>query len=86
MAEAGVPGYVFDPWFGILAPAKTPKDILNKLSREIAHILQLPDVKERLLALGAEPAPTTPEGFDAHVRAEVAKFKKIVQDAGIKPE
>jgi tripartite-type tricarboxylate transporter receptor subunit TctC len=86
VAEAGVPGYVFDPWFGILAPAKTPKDILNKLNREIARILQLPDVKERLLALGAEPAPTTPEGFDAHVRSEVAKFKKIVQDAGIKPE
>ena len=50
------------------------------------RILQLPDVKERLLALGAEPAPTTPDEFDAHVRAEVAKFKKIVQDAGIKPD
>jgi tripartite-type tricarboxylate transporter receptor subunit TctC len=86
VAEAGVAGYVFDPWFGILAPAKTPRDILNKLSREIARILQLPDVKERLLALGAEPAPTTPEAFDAHVRSEVAKFRKIVQDAGIKPE
>ena len=86
VAEAGVPGYVFDPWFGILAPAKTPKALLARLSGEIARILQLPDVKERLLALGAEPAPTTPEGFDAHVRAEVAKFRKIVQDAGIKPE
>ena len=86
VAEAGVAGYVFDPWFGILAPAKTPKDILNQLSREIARILQLPDIRERLLALGAEPAPTTPGGFDAHVRAEVAKFRKIVQDAGIKPE
>ncbi len=86
VAEAGVPGYVFDPWFGILAPAKTPKWVLAKLNGEIARILQLPDIKERLLALGAEPAPTTPEGFDAHIRAEVAKFRKIVQDAGIKPE
>lgn len=86
MAEAGVPGYVFDPWFGILAPAKTPKGLLARLNGEIARILQLPDIKERLLALGAEPAPTTPEGFDAHIRAEVAKFRKIVQDAGIKPE
>ena len=86
VAEAGVPGYVFDPWFGILAPAQTPKVALVKLSGEIARILQLPDIKERLLALGAEPAPTTPEGFDAHIRAEVAKFRKIVQDAGIKPE
>ncbi|MBI1991353.1 MAG: tripartite tricarboxylate transporter substrate binding protein [Betaproteobacteria bacterium] len=86
VAEAGVKGYVFDPWFGILAPAKTPKTVLAKLSGEIARILQLPDVKERLLALGAEPAPTTPEGFDAHIRGEVAKYRKIVQDAGIKPE
>ena len=86
VAEAGVPGYVFDPWFGILAPAKTPQDLLGKLSREIARILLLPDVKERLLALGAEPAPTTPEGFDAHVRSEVVKFTKIVRDAGIKPD
>ncbi|MGH6629135.1 MAG: tripartite tricarboxylate transporter substrate binding protein [Burkholderiales bacterium] len=86
VAEAGVSGYVFDPWFGILAPAKTPKALLDKLSGEIARIVELPDVKERLRALGADPAPTTPEGFDAHVRAEVAKFQKIVQDAGIKPE
>lgn len=86
VAEAGVKGYVFDPWFGILAPAKTPKTVLAKLSGEIARVLQLPDVKERLLALGAEPAPTTPEGFDAHIRVEVAKYRKIVQDAGIKPE
>jgi tripartite-type tricarboxylate transporter receptor subunit TctC len=86
MAEAGVPGYVFDPWFGVLAPAKTPKWVLARLNGEIARVLQLPDIKERLLALGAEPAPTTPEGFDAHIRAEVAKYHKIVRDAGIKPE
>lgn len=86
VAEAGVTGYVFDPWFGILAPAKTPKTLLAKLSGEIARIVELPDVKERLRALGADPAPTTPEGFDAHIRAEVAKFQKIVRDAGIKPE
>ncbi|MGH7895182.1 MAG: tripartite tricarboxylate transporter substrate binding protein [Candidatus Binatia bacterium] len=86
VAEAGVPGYVFDPWFGILAPAKTPQPLLAKLSGEIARIVELPDVRERLHALGADPAPTTPEGFDAYVRSEVAKFEKIVRDAGIKPE
>lgn len=86
VAEAGLPSYAFDPWFGILAPAKTPKGVLAKLSGEIARIVELPDVKERLHALGADPAPTTPEAFDAHVRAEVAKFRKIVRDAGIKPE
>jgi tripartite-type tricarboxylate transporter receptor subunit TctC len=77
---------IHDPWFGILAPAKTPPALLAKLSTEIARILELPDVKERLRALGADPAPTTPAGFDAHVRAEVAKFEKIVRDAGMKPE
>ena len=86
VSEAGLPGYVFDPWFGILAPARTPKAILDQLSREIARILQLSDVKERLSNLGADPAPTTPEEFDAQVRAEVAKFRKIVRDAEIKPE
>lgn len=86
VAEAGLPSYAFDPWFGILAPAKTPKAVLAKLSGEIARIVELTDVKERLHALGADPAPTTPEAFDAHVRAEVAKFRKIVRDAGIKPE
>ena len=86
VAEAGVPGYVFDPWFGLLAPAKTPKPLLAKLSGEVAHIVELPDVKERLLGLGADPAPTSPEAFDSYIRAEVAKFQKIVQEAGIKPE
>ena len=86
IAEAGVSGYVFDPWFGILAPAKTPKAVLTRLSAEIARILQLPDVRERMLALGAEPAPNTPDEFDAYIRGEVTKFRKIVQDAGIKPE
>jgi tripartite-type tricarboxylate transporter receptor subunit TctC len=86
VAEAGVSGYVFDPWFGLLAPAKTPKPLLAKLGSEVARIVEVPDVKERLLSLGADPAPTSPEGFDAYIRGEVAKFQKIVQEAGIKPE
>jgi len=86
VAEAGVSGYVFDPWFGLLAPAKTPKPLLAKLSAEVARIVKLPDVKERLLALGADPAPTSPEGFDTSIRGEVVKFQKIVREAGIKPE
>ena len=86
LAEAGVAGYVFDPWFGLLAPAKTPRPIMAKLSAEVARIVALPDVTERLRALGADPAPTTPEEFDAYIKGEVAKFQKIVKDAGIKPE
>lgn len=86
LAEAGVRGYVFDPWFGLLAPAGTPRPLLLKLSAEVARIIELADVKERLRALGADPAPTTPEEFDGYIRAEVAKFQKIVKDAGIKPQ
>jgi len=86
VAEAGVTGYVFDPWFGILAPAGTPREVLDKLNREIRRVLELPDVKERLLSLGAEPEPTSPEGFDAIIRAEVAKYRQIVREAGIKAD
>jgi len=84
LAEAGVPGYVFDPWFGLLATAKTPKPVLAKLNREVTRILGLPDVKQRLLALGAEPDPTTPERFDAHIKSEIMTFKKIIDGANIR--
>lgn len=84
ISEAGVPGYRFDPWFGLLATARTPEPVLAKLNREIVRILELPDVKERLLALGEEASPTTPEQFDTHIKAEVAKFKKIVEEANVR--
>ena len=84
IAEAGVPGYAFDPWFGLLTTGKTPRPVVAKLNGEVTRILGLPDVKERLLVLGAEPTPSTPEQFDAHVRSEVAKFRKIVEEAKIK--
>jgi tripartite-type tricarboxylate transporter receptor subunit TctC len=86
VAEAGVPGYRFDPWYGLLAPAHTPRVILEKLSHELALIVELPDVKEKLRNLGAEPSPTSPEAFDNLVRSEVAKFERIVREAHIQPE
>ena len=86
IAEAGVPGYAFDPWFGLLTTANTPRPVVAMLNQEVTRILGLADVKPRLLALGAEPTPTTPEQFDAHVRVEIAKFRKIVQDANIRVE
>jgi len=86
LAEAGVPGYRFDPWYGLLAPADTPRAILEKLNREVARYLGLPDVKEKLRGLGAEPAPSSPEEFDGLVRSEVAKFEKLVREARIRPE
>ena len=86
IAEAGVPGYVFDPWFGLLTTASVPRPVVAKLNREVVRILGLPDVRERLLALGAEPNPMSPAAFNAHVKAEIAKFSKIIRDANIKVE
>jgi len=86
LAEAGVPGYRFDPWYGLLAPANTPRAIIEKLNREVARYVDLPDVKAKLRGLGAEPAPSSPEEFDGLVRSEVAKFERLVRAAHIQPD
>jgi tripartite-type tricarboxylate transporter receptor subunit TctC len=83
VAEAGVPGYDSGAWFGLVAPANTPKDIVNKLSRETARILKLPDVSARLLELGAEPVGGTPEQFSTHIKSEIAKWSKVIKDANV---
>ncbi len=84
MQEAGVAGYEAGSWFGLLAPAGVPKDIVQKLSVETRRILELPDVKERLSGQGAEPAGGTPEEFAAFIRSEQAKWRKVIQQANIK--
>jgi tripartite-type tricarboxylate transporter receptor subunit TctC len=83
MAEAGVPGYVTVAWFGLLAPAKTPREIINKLSAETARILKTPEVHARLSDLGAEPVGSTPGEFDAHIKAEIVKWAKVIKDANV---
>jgi tripartite-type tricarboxylate transporter receptor subunit TctC len=83
VAEAGVPGYDSGAWFGLVAPANTPKDLVAKLSREIARILKLPDVSARLADLGAESVGSTPEQFSAHIKAEIAKWAKVIRDANV---
>ena len=86
IAEAGVPGYEASNWFGVSAPAGTPRDILNLLQSHIARILQQPDIRTRTSAGGAEPVGSTPEEFAAYIRAETAKWGKVVRSAGIRPE
>jgi len=86
MAEAGLPGFDFTAWYGLLAPAKTTAAVKNALAAEIARIVTLPDTKERLLALGATPRPSTPEQFDHIVRNDVARFAALVKATGIKAE
>ncbi len=84
MQEAGIAGYEAGSWFGLLAPAGTSKDIVQKLSVETRRILQLPDIKERLSGQGAEPAGGTPEEFAAFIRVEQVKWRKVIEQAGIK--
>ena len=71
---------------GLLAPAGTPRPILNQISKEIARILDLPDVKERLTALGFHPEPSTPEEYDKIVRGQIETLSKVVRDAGLRPK
>ena len=87
IAEQGVPGYEAVQWFGMLAPANTPRDVVNKLHAALTRALNDPDVKKRFLDDGAEITPsTTPEEFGALIRTEVAKWAKVVKDGGIQPE
>ncbi len=71
---------------GLLAPARTPRPILNQISKEIARILDLPDIKERLQTMGVVPAPTTPEEYDKILRGQIEMLSKVVRDAGLRPK
>ena len=86
ISEAGVPGYDLSVWFGVLAPAGTPRDIIQRLNVEIVKILQSPDVKERFLKQGVDVQTGTPEQFDALVKSEVARWAKVIKDAGIRAD
>jgi tripartite-type tricarboxylate transporter receptor subunit TctC len=84
LAESGLPGLVVDTWFGLLAPAKTPAESLQSLNAAFTAALNAPDVKERLAKFLAEPAPTTSAQFGDFVKAELAKYEKVVKASGVK--
>jgi tripartite-type tricarboxylate transporter receptor subunit TctC len=86
VAESGLPGYEAVGWFGLLAPAATPKPIVAKLSADANGVLSERDVRERMQALGADPAGNTPDEFARFIRADQAKWSKLMKEAGIKPE
>ncbi|MGZ8203095.1 MAG: tripartite tricarboxylate transporter substrate-binding protein, partial [Burkholderiales bacterium] len=86
IAETGVPGYEASLWWGIVAPAKTPKPVIDRLNAEIHKAMASPEMKKLYTEFGAEPSPTTPEAFTAMVKKEIAKWSKVVKDANIKPE
>lgn len=83
VAEAGVPGYDSGAWFGLLAPAGTPKAIVDQLAIETARILKLPDMSKRISELGAEPVGSTPAEFTALIKSEIAKWAKVIKDAHV---
>ena len=84
MTEAGLPGYETVAWFGVLAPAGTPPDIVNRLSMEIGKIVRSPEMRDRLVAMGAEPVGGTPEEFKTVIDRDIAKWKALAQKVGIK--
>ena len=86
LAEAGVPGFEIQSWFGLLAPAGTPAPIIARLNAETVKVLGRPDVQSTLGAQGLELAPGTPEQFAAHIKSEIAKFTRIARAANIKAE
>ena len=84
IAEAGLPGFEANNWYGVLAPAKTPRPIIMRLNSEIAKVLAIPDVKNFLFNQGLDPAPGTPEKFGAYIKSETAKWAKVVKASGAK--
>lgn len=87
VAEAGVPGFSVDNWYGVFAPRGTPKPIVTKLHAEINRSLGLTDVKERLAALGIYPfLASTPESFGSYVKSEISKYAKVVKESGVRVE
>lgn len=86
IAESGLPGYEAVQWYGVLAPAATPRPIITRLHGEVVKVLQQPNVKELLSKDGAEPVGSTPEQFAAFIKDETTKWAKVVKDAGIQPE
>jgi tripartite-type tricarboxylate transporter receptor subunit TctC len=86
VAESGVPGYEVNAWYGVLAPAGTPRPIVNRLSAELARMLRIPDVREALVAQGTDPVGSSPEEFGRHLRNEIEKWAKVVQASGLHAE
>ena len=86
VAEAGLPGYESVQWYGMLAPARTPRDIITRLHGDTTRILQQPEIKARFAGDGADPVGSTPEEFTRYIQSELTKWAKVARDAGIQPE
>jgi len=86
IAESGLPGFEWDAWGSLLAPARTPRAIINRWNQEVRHAVSAPDLVKRLRAIGMEAAPTAAEEVDGLIKAQMAVVVKLAKAAGIKPE
>ncbi len=86
VAELGYPGFDVSSWQGIVVPAGTPRDVLDRLNREVVKVLGSQDVRDQFAVHSAEASPSTPEQFGAYIRQEITRWKKVATDAGVKPE
>ena len=86
VAEAGLPNFEVTTWYGILAPAGTPKAIVTRLNAELVKAMHAPDLKERLAAMATDPATSTPEEFADYIKREIAKWGEVVRQAGLKAD
>jgi tripartite-type tricarboxylate transporter receptor subunit TctC len=86
VAESGVPGYEVDQWYGVITSSMVPRPIVRKLNAAIVEALQQPDVATRLAADGSTPVGSSPEQFNAHIKSEIAKWKKLVKEANLRLE
>jgi tripartite-type tricarboxylate transporter receptor subunit TctC len=84
--EAGLRGYEVSPWYGLLAPAGTPRAIVDRLNAEVTKIVRRPEMKEKLVSQGAEPAGGTPEDYAAAIRADTATWARVIREAGLRGE
>jgi tripartite-type tricarboxylate transporter receptor subunit TctC len=83
VAEAGVKGFEANNWYGVLVPARTPRNVVDRLNREVVAVLNLPDIKALLFKSGLDAAPSTPEAFGAYIRSEKAKWEKVIKAANL---
>jgi len=83
IAEAAVPDYTYESWFGLMAPAGTPPAVLAKISQDVTQVLKTPDMIEKLTTFGSIPAPNSPAEFDAIIKSDTERYGKVLKDAGV---
>jgi tripartite-type tricarboxylate transporter receptor subunit TctC len=86
VAESGIPGFEAIAWYGVIGPSGVPKEIVNKINTAIVKVLNIPSVKERVHSLGYDTIGDSPEEFMAFIKAEMAKWGKVVKETGARPE